>query len=379
MIDNDLLEKWLTETYAYERPRRGETRTGVLLDLDERYGAVIDVGLKHDGLVPAKDIERLDEAEIAELQPGQEVEARVVRAKDKEDQLILSLHQVMAEKDWAKATKLHENDEIYWGEVVGYNRGGLLVQFEHLQGFVPRSHIDTQQRSKELVGQKLPLIILEVDRDQFNLVLSERLARRQLRQQNQARLMDELAVGQVCHGTVRHLTDFGAFIDLGGADGLVHISELAWEHVNHPRELLQVGDEVDAEVIDLDHERERINLSLKRLQPNPWDQVSLIYTSGQLVSGRVTKLVDFGAFVTLEIGVEGLLHVSEIADPPPDDPREFLEKGDELVLRILKIEPARQRISLSLKEVTGPERELWLQREQSEEATAITDSLLYLP
>jgi small subunit ribosomal protein S1 len=367
MIENELMEKWLTETYAYERPRRGETRTGVLLDLDERYGAVIDVGLKHDGLVPVKDIERLDETEVAELQPGQEVEARVVRPSDQEDQLILSLHQVQAEKDWVKAKELHDRQEIYWAEVVGHNRGGALVQFEHLQGFVPRSHLDSQQGLKELVGEEIPLTVLEIDRDQHNLVLSERLARQQLRRQNQARLMDELDVGQVCRGTVRHLTNFGAFIDLGGADGLIHVSELAWEHVNHPGEVLQVGDEIEVQVIDLDYDRERISLSTKRLQPNPWEQVQMIYTSGQLVSGTVSNVVDFGAFVTLEVGVEGLLHVSEIADPTPDHPREFLGKGDELVLRILKIESARQRISLSLKDVTEQERELWLQREQLEE------------
>lgn len=371
MTENELMEKWLTETYAYKRPQRGETRTGVLLDLDERYGAIIDVGLKHDGRVPAEDIERLDEAEVAELQPGQEVEARVVRPTDREDQLILSLHQVAADKDWAKAAELHQNDEIYWGEVIGYNRGGALVQFEHLEGFVPRSHLDSQQSLKELIGQEIPLMILEVDRSQFNLVLSERLAREQLRRQNQARLMDELAIGEVRRGTVRHLTNFGAFIDLGGADGLVHISELAWEHVTHPREVLQVGDEIEVEIIDLDYERERISLSLKRRQPNPWDQVSMIYTVGQLVTGVVSKVVDFGVFVTLDIGVEGLLHVSEIADPTPDHPREFLGEGDELVLRILKIEPARQRISLSLKDVTEQERQLWLKREQLEEDTAI--------
>jgi small subunit ribosomal protein S1 len=371
MIENELMEKWLTETYAYERPRHGETRTGVLLELDERYGAVIDVGLKHDGLVPVNDIERLDEAEVAELQPGQEVEARVVRPRDQEDQLILSLHQVQAEKDWVKAEELQDRQEIYRAEVVGHNRGGALVQFEHLQGFVPHSHLDGQQELKELVGQEIPLMVLDVDRDQQNLVLSERQARQQLRRQNQARLMDELAVGQVCRGTVRHLTNFGAFIDLGGADGLVHISELAWEHVNHPREVLEVGDEIEVQVIELDYDRERIGLSLKRLQPNPWEQVQMIYTSGQLVSGAVSNVVDFGAFVTLAVGVEGLLHVSEIADPTPDDPREFLEKGDELVLRILKIEPARQRISLSLKDVTEQERELWLQREQLEESPEI--------
>jgi small subunit ribosomal protein S1 len=371
MIENDLLEKWLTETYAYERPRRGETRTGVLLELDDRHGAIVDVGLKHDGLVPAEDIGRLNEEEFAKLQPGQEVEARVVRPKDQEDRLILSLHQVSADKDWARAEELHDQQEIYRGEVVGYNRGGVLVQFGHLQGFVPRSHLDSRQGLKEIIGQEIPLMVLEVDHDQHNLVFSERLAIQQLRHQNQARLMDELAAGQVCRGTVRHLTNFGAFIDLGGADGLVHISELAWEHVNHPREVLQVGDEIDVEVIDLDHDRERISLSLKRLQPNPWDQVQMIYTAGQLVSGTVTKVVDFGAFVLLEVGVEGLLHVSEIADPTPDHPREFLQQGDELVLRILKIEPARQRISLSLKDVTEQERQLWLQREQLEEGTAI--------
>ena len=361
MVESELMEKWLTENYDYEQPRRGETRTGILLDIDDRHGAVVDVGLKHDGLVPADDIDRLSEAEVARLKPGQEIEARIVRPQDQEDNLILSFYQVLSDKDWAKARELLEQDEIYHGEVVGYNRGGALVKFGHFQGFVPRSHLVAGSDLPELIGQELPLKVMEVDRKQHNLVMSERLARQQLQEQNQVRLINELSPGQVIRGTVRHLTDFGAFVDLGGADGLIHVSELAWHHVDHPREIVQVGDEVEVQVIHLDYDRQRISLSLKRQQPNPWDQIELMYSADQLVLGTVSRVVKFGAFVTLAPGIDGLLHVSEIVDPPPDDPREFVQPGDELVLRILQVDAARQRISLSLKRVSDRERELWLE------------------
>ena len=363
MIKNDVMEKWLTETYGYEEPRRGETRTGILLEIDDRYGAIVDVGFKHDGLVPVEDIERLDDDEIAQLKPGQEIEARVVQPRDQEDRLILSLHQVSSDKDWAKAEEIYEQAEIYYGEVTGHNRGGILVKFGHLQGFVPRSHLMTRQDLNEFIGQELPLKIIEIDQTQRRLVLSERLARQELRQKNLVNMMNELSVGQITRGTVRHLTKFGAFVDLGEADGLIHISELAWQHVDHPKEVVQVGDEVEVQVIYLDYDRQRISLSLKRVQPNPWDEVQMIYSVDQLVLGTVTKVVNFGAFVALDIGIEGLLHVSEVATPPPDDPREFVQQGEQLVLRILQIDPGRQRISLSLKAVTDQERELWLRTE----------------
>jgi small subunit ribosomal protein S1 len=170
------------------------------------------------------------------------------------------------------------------------------------------------------------------------------------------RFLDELVEGEVIQGTVRHLCDFGAFVDLGGADGLIHISELAWRYVRHPREVVQVGDEVKAYVLKLDHKRRRIGLSLKRLEPYPWNLVDANYSEGQLVSGTVSGLADFGAFVALEVGVEGLAHVSELADPPPSDPRSMLEPGDELVLRILHIDTFRHRIGLSLKQVSDAER-----------------------
>jgi len=361
---------WLTEPYDYQRPRRGQIRKGVILRLEER-GAIIDVGLKRDGFVPQRDIERLGEEATSQLEPGQEVVARIVRPRDRDGDLILSLYQARLEKDWVRAQELLESGQVWQDKVTGYNRGGVMVKFGHIRGFVPASqlwaldsrHLSADQRRAKLgayVGQELPLKVIEVDRDRRRLILSERLARRQLRGQKMKRLLDELLKGQVVQGTVSHLVDFGAFVDLGGADGLIHISELAWQRVRHPREVVQVGDEIDVYVLQLDRQRQRIGLSLKRLQPNPWDLIDETYVEGQLVSGVVTNVVKFGAFVFLDIGAEGLVHVSELADPPPSDPREVVQRGDELVLRILRIDSFRHRLSLSLKRVSPQERGEWL-------------------
>jgi len=362
----DLEEGWLTEAYDYQRPRRGQIRKGVVLQLEE-LGAIIDVGLKRDGFVPRQDIERLGKEAASQLKPGQEVLARVVRPRDRDDRLILSLYQARLEKDWTEAQKLLESGKVWQGQVSGFNRGGVLVQYGHIRAFVPASHLSTlksrgltpEQRRAQFeayVGRELPLKVIEVDRDKRRLILSERLAKRQLRRQNMEHLLDTLLEGQVIQGTVSRLCDFGAFVDLGGADGLIHLSELAWRRVRHPSKVLQVGDEIEVYVLRLDYKRKRISLSLKRLQPSPWELVDEIYTQGQLVSGTVTNVVGFGAFVLLDIGVEGLVHVSELADPPPSDPREVVQQGDELVLRILRIDAFRHRISLSLKRVY-PEEE----------------------
>jgi small subunit ribosomal protein S1 len=357
----DLEEGWLTEAYDYQRPRRGQIRKGVVLQLEE-LGAIIDVGLKRDGFVPWQDIERLGKEAASQLKPGQEVLVRILRPRDRDDRLILSLYQARLEKDWTEAQKLLESGKVWQGQVSGYNRGGVLVEYGHIRAFVPASHLSTlksrglapEQRRAQFeayVGQELPLKVIEVDRDRRRLILSERLAERQLRRQNMERLLDILLEGQVVQGTVSRLCDFGAFVDLGGADGLIHLSELAWRRVRHPSEVVQVGDEIEVYILRLDYKRKRISLSLKRLQPSPWELVDEIYTQGQLVSGTVTNVVGFGAFVLLDIGVEALVHVSELTDPPPSDPREVVQQGDELVLRILRIEAFRHRISLSLKRV----------------------------
>ncbi len=370
MSVKDVMTGWLTKEYDYKRPRRGEVRQGEVLKIEE-HGVTVDLGLKRDGFVPRTDLERLGEEAWSSLEPGQAIKARIVRLENQEGHLLLSLYQARFEKDWARARELLESGDVWKGEVAGYNQGGLLVEVGHLRAFVPASHLAARERRlvppeghearlAAYVGQQLPLKVIEVNRDRRRVILSERLARQQVIEQNKQRLLDELVEGQVCRGTVSRLCNFGAFVDLGGADGLIHISELAWRRVRHPREVLRVGDEIDVYVLRLDHQRKRIGLSLKRLQPNPWGLVDETYTVDQLVSGRVTNVVDFGAFVALDLGVEGLVHSSELTDLPPAEPQEIVKAGDELVLRILRIDSVRQRIALSLKGVSEGERDEWL-------------------
>jgi small subunit ribosomal protein S1 len=377
-LTENTIQGWLTEEHDYQRPIRGQIREGVILRIEER-GIIIDVGLKREGIVSHQDVQRLGKEFESQLQPGKEVVARIVRPEDREGNLVLSLYQARLEKDWTRAREMLESGELWHGQVTGCNRGGLTVQFGGLYGFVPGSHLwrrgrrrlSAEQREevfREYIGQELPLKVIEVERGRRRLILSERLARRQLRKRRLEGLLDELLEGQVCQGTVSRLCDFGAFVDLGGADGLIHISELAWQRVKHPREVLKVGDEIQVYILRLDHKRKRIELSLKRLQPDPWSLVDLTYSEGQLVSGVVSGLADFGAFVALSVGVEGLVHISELDDPPPEKPEGVVKLGDELVLRILRIDTSRRRIGLSLKRVTDEDRDRWFHRTSTEEA-----------
>jgi small subunit ribosomal protein S1 len=374
-------QEWLTQAYDYEPPRRGQVRQGVILKR-EAHGIMVDIGLKRDGFVPQTDVERLDDVTASELKPGQEVDACIVKPGDQDNTHVLSLYQARQERDWLRARQLLDSDEIWQGEVTEYNKGGLLVKFDQLQAFVPASQLWLQNRRrlsaterqatlKEYIGQKLSYKIIEVNRARNRLIVSERMARQQIRQQNLDRLLKELVEGEVHQGTVRQLRPYGAFIDLGGANGLIHNSELSWRRVRHPSEIVQVGDELEVYILHMDHQRKRISLSLKRLQPSPWNMVLETYVVDQLVAGRVTNVLDFGAFVALDVGVEGLVHISELADPQPQTPQEIVQRGDELVLRILSIDPFRQRLRLSLKRVSLPERDQWLAQqvpESTEEA-----------
>jgi small subunit ribosomal protein S1 len=380
IAEEQIVEGWLTTAYDYHRPRRGELRSGEILKVED-HGVTVDVGLKRDGFVPRTDLDRLEEEATNELEPGQEIVTRVVKPQDRNGDLVLSMFQARQEKDWDRAEQFLDDEKVWYAEVADYNKGGLLVSFGHVRGFIPASHLSTwdgqrlptEEREAKLakyVGQELPLKVIEVKRNKRRLILSERLARRQMRGQNMGRMLDELIEGMVVPGKVTRLANFGAFVDLGGAEGLIHISELAWRRIDRPSQVVHVGDEIDVYVLRLDHERKRIGLSLKRLQPNPWTLVDETYRVDQLVGGSVTNATDFGAFVVLPLGVEGLLHVSEIADPTPTDAREVVQRGDELVLRILRIDSFRQRIALSLKEVSEQEREEWLSEQAPETDTS---------
>ncbi len=355
----------LEESFAFEQPERGDLLTGTVLAIDNQ-GMIVDVGMKRDGVVPRNDLERM---EGITYHVGDEIPVMVVNPEDQDGNLVLSVSQARQSEDWTKAEELLANGEIWEGVVTDANRGGLIVPFGNLRGFVPASHVmdlprglnenDRKGHMGSLVGTKIAVKVIEVNRKRRRLVLSQRDAQRGRRDMRKESLLEELQEGEVRRGVVSGLRDFGAFVDLGGADGLIHISELAWHRVKHPRELLTVGDEIDVFILRLDRDGKRIGLSLKRLQPNPWALVDEMYHVGQLIEGEVSRVAQFGAFVSLEPGIEALLHTSQMADPAPEDPTGLLIEGQKLLMRIISIESHRQRLGLSLKDVTDEERERW--------------------
>jgi len=279
---------------------------------------------------------------------------------------VLSVSQAQQSEDWKKAEALMTAEEVWEGIVTDVNKGGLIVPFGNLRGFVPASHVSDLPRGISederktymggLLGRPVMLKVIEVNRKRRRLVFSQRDASRGRREANKEQLLGELKEGDVRTGRVSGLRDFGAFVDLGGADGLIHISELAWHRVKHPKEVLNVGDEVQVYVLRLDTEGKRIGLSLKRLQKNPWAQAEEMYHVGQLVEGTVSRVAQFGAFISLDPGIEALLHASQMADPVPADPTLLVHEGERLLMRVISIEPERQRLGLSIKDVTDEEK-----------------------
>jgi small subunit ribosomal protein S1 len=328
-------------------------------------------------------MQRMGPEALAELNVGDEVPVYIMRPEDRDGNLLVSLFLARQEKAWLRAQGLADSGEVWEGEVIGYNKGGLVLPLDDIRGFVPASQVpgfprgldqeERIQRLSELVGEKLMVKVIEVNRRKRRLILSASAAQRQWRRHHRERLLDELREGEVRKGRVSSLCSFGAFVDLGGADGLVHISELSWRRVRHPREVVRVGQEVEVYVLRLDGERKRIGLSLKRLQPEPWALVEDKYELGQLIEGTVTNVVDFGAFAEIDEGIEGLIHVSELTDGSISHPREVVKKNDLLLLRIIRIDARRKRLGLSLKRVLESEWAEWaaqlsLQNKDSEAA-----------
>jgi small subunit ribosomal protein S1 len=357
------MEQWVGD-YDYQLPQRGDIREGIIVSV-EPSEIVVDVGVKRDGIVPARDIEMLGEEEVAKLNVGDQVPVYILRPEDAQGNMIVSINIARKQQDWIQAEEMQQNGEIFEEEVIDFNKGGLLVSFGNLRGFVPASQLSEMPRGlgqatkmdrlEAYVGQRLPLKVIEVDRRRRRLILSERAARRKWREQQKEQLLNSLVEGEARHGVVSGLADFGAFVDLGGADGLIHVSELSWDRVSHPREVLEPGQEVDVYILRLDRERRRIGLSLKRLQPDPWSLVDEKYEIDQLVKGVITNIVDFGAFARLEPGIEGLIHVSEIAEEEIGHPSHVLEPDEEVLVRIISIDSQRKRIGLSMRRVPAPE------------------------
>jgi small subunit ribosomal protein S1 len=352
----------LLDEYDYARPQRGELRDGMVMQIEDN-GILVSIGTKREGVIPQQDIRAMGDEYISGLKVGDPIQVYIQDPENREGDLILSLTMVQVAKDWEEAGRLQTDGGIIQGQVIGYNKGGLLVQFNRIRGFVPASQVaqlhgrtaaeERQQALQRMVGQTIPLKVIEVDRERNRLVLSERSATQEWRKAQKHRLLSELQPGDILSGRVNQLTNFGAFIDLGGADGLAHISELSWQRVNHPREVLTPGQEVKVMVVEIDAERERIGLSLRRLQANPWETIDQRYSLGQLVTGPVTNVAPFGAFVQIEEAVEGLIHASELDVDPQAQPRDLLQPGQSVTAKIISLDKQRQRMGLSLRRVTS--------------------------
>lgn len=337
---------------------------------------LIDVGAKSEGIVDAKDLNNLSAEELAAIKEGEKVPVYVLSVEGEEDRISLSLSQARIEKDWDEAERLFAAEETIECEVVGNNKGGLLVSFGDIRGFVPGSLLINAQfggpnrpdRWNQMTGEKLRLKIIEVDRERNRLILSEKAVEQDLRQEK-AQFLDNLNEGEIRPGKVTSLANFGAFVDIGGVDGLIHLSELSWTRVAHPREVLRVGDEIEVYILNVDNEQQRVALSLKRLEPEPWSEVFEHYSIDQVVDAVITKLTDFGAFARLDDRIEGLIHISEISDRNIVHPRDVLSEGQEVKVRIIHIDPDRKRMGLSLKQVEGYEDWLDYKEEQVTEET----------
>jgi len=339
--------------------QRGDVVEGVVVSAD-RDGVLVDIGTKSEGMVPAGEAQGL--IDHGEIHVGAEVLVYVVQPEDQDGHVVLSVNRARAERGWRTMQHLFDDGQVFEAEVIDHNKGGLIVNADGVRGFIPLSQVagvrldgstedEVGDKLASMVGQTIPVKVLEINRRRNRLILSERQAVQERRGLRKDQLINELKEGEVRHGRVSSLCDFGAFVDLGGADGLVHLSELAWRQVSHPREVLQVGQEVDVYVLNVDREKKKIALSLRRLQPEPWTTIAERFSPGDVVEGTITKLATFGAFARVEDGIEGLIHISELGEGHIVHPRNVVKEGDRVTLRVLRVEPERRRLALSMRQV----------------------------
>lgn len=347
--------------------KRGQIYHGVIARTAPT-AVYVDLGDGDEGVVPGRELELMTRKMLESLRAGAEVDVYVVNPRNHRGEIVLSINHALEELDWRKAEEFAKSKSLYDALIGGYNKGGLIVRFGRLRGFVPQSQLaderiqkmtgDTpEERYSPMINQPIGVKVMEVDRRRNRLILSERVAMREVRRRRKEALIEELTLGEIRTGTVVSLENFGVFVDIGGAEGLVHLTELGWGHITHPRQAVAVGDKVEVEVISINPEARRIGLSRRRILRDPWDEIATSMRRGQLVRGRVTKLTKFGAFARLvdHQAVEGLIHISELSSGRVSHPREVVKRGDELVLRIVKIDIKERRLGLSLKSVNSTE------------------------
>lgn len=353
-----------TEDLNIDFPKQGEIRTGVIASKGTGQ-ILVSVGAKSEGVITGRELELIPESEREALQEGQEILVYVLTPEDANGNLVLSYMRAREESSWKEAEDLLASRAAYHSKIIGYNKGGLIVPVggeSGLRGFVPASQISLSRRAalegetpdqkwSRMIGEEIDVCVIEVDRERRRLILSERAASTETREQIKERVIDELKEGDVKVGRVTSLAEFGAFVNISGADGLVHLSEISWERINHPSEVLKVGQEVKVKIISVDREKKRIGLSIRQMQDDPWSKQVEKFQVGQLVEGTITRLTKFGAFARIEGDIEGLIHISEISEKRIEHPKEVLKEGEILPLRIIRIDPENHRIGLSVRRV----------------------------
>jgi len=333
----------------------GDIVTGKVVRIDKDE-VLVDIGYKSEGVIPQNELSiRKSVDPDDEVEMGEVVDALVMQKEDQDGRLILSKKRARFEKAWKRIEGAFESGTPVTGTVIEVVKGGLILDLG-VRGFLPASLVDIRrvQDLGEYVGKELLCRVIEMNRNRNNVVLSRRAVLEEERREIRQKIIDELQVGEVVEGTISNIVDFGAFVDLDGIDGLIHISELSWTHINHPSEVLQVNEKVKVKVLDIDRDRQRISLGLKQTQEDPWTRIVAEHQVGDIVEGRVTKLVAFGAFVEIYAGIEGLVHISELANRHVERPDEIVQVGETIAVKIIEIDSDRRRLSLSIKRVDGP-------------------------
>jgi len=342
--------------YDFQNPKPGQLIEGTILNIEED-GILVDIGVKRDALVPQRDLNQVPEDTLASINVGDKVHVYVLNRPSGDRDLLVSLYKGMEHETWENAERYLQNSTAMELTIVGHNRGGLIVEFETLRGFLPFSQVPglrgirnprlAEQIKKDMVGTELEMKVIEVVRERNRLIFSATAAEEEKRKSRLAGLNR----GDIISGEVVNIVDFGVFIDLDGIDGLVHLSEMDWKKVKHPSELFEIGDNIDVKVLEVDIERQRVSLSRKAVIPSPWENLDELPKVGDCLEGRVVKVVNFGAFIELPIGIEGLVHTSQIGYTHTENPKEALKRGEVVLIRILNVDPDRRRISLSMRQV----------------------------
>lgn len=360
--NNQTMESLLeSESLSVELPQAGEIRKGMIASIGQSQ-ILVSIGAKSEGVINSRELEQLTEEERAALKVGQEVSVYVIRPEDDNGNVVLSFKRAQEQMSWENVEKMIADETVIDSKVIGFNKGGLIVGIGSLRGFVPSSQFSATRRSQstgdtpeqrwqKMIGQAISVRIIEVDRERRRLILSERATNTESRASMKDRVISELEEGKTYTGRVTSLADFGAFVNVNGADGLVHLSELSWDRIQHPKEILEVGQEVQVKVINVDRDKKRIGLSMRALQDDPWKNRVEKFSVGQLVEGTITRLTKFGAFARLEGDIEGLIHISELSENRVEHPKEVLKEGDVKTLRVIRIDSDQHRIGLSLRKV----------------------------